>query len=170
MLGIGIGMSDKSSRLDGRDGMGETRSTGHGRRFCERVYRGFAGGRDYCASAERRAYLLAFRIRSPYFQKRNGLCATFREHCHTQKGRRMCTYEGTPTAMAKHARIVSPLPYPSALYIAGANSGKPNPASERRKVAAARANQPKASARAHARRLRMGQVTYRKQRAVRMYR
>ena len=92
------------------------------------------------------------------------------EHCRTQKGRRRCTYEGTPTAMAKHARIVSPLPYPSALYIAGANSGKPNPASERRKVAAARANQPKASARAYARRLRMGQVTYRKQRAVRMYR
>ena len=49
------------------------------------------------------------------------------------------TYEGMPTAMAKQARMVSPFPYPSALYIAGANNGKPKPARERKNVTAARA-------------------------------
>lgn len=49
------------------------------------------------------------------------------------------TYAGTPTAMAKHARIVSPFPYPSALYIAGAKSGKQKPAIERKKARAASA-------------------------------
>ena len=41
------------------------------------------------------------------------------------------------TAMA--ASIVFATPYPSASYIAGAKSGKPKPASDRKKVTAARA-------------------------------
>lgn len=41
--------------------------------------------------------------------------------------------------MAKHARIVSPLPYPSALYIAGAKSGKQKPAIKRKNARAASA-------------------------------
>ena len=41
--------------------------------------------------------------------------------------------------MATTASILSPLPYPRALYIAGANSGKPNPAMDLRNVTAARA-------------------------------
>lgn len=41
--------------------------------------------------------------------------------------------------IATAPRIESPLPYPSALYIVGANSGKPNPAHERRNVTAASA-------------------------------
>lgn len=41
---------------------------------------------------------------------------------------------------ANAARMVFPFPYPSALYIAGANSGKPKPASERRHDTAANAN------------------------------
>lgn len=41
--------------------------------------------------------------------------------------------------MATAARIESPLPYPSALYIAGANSGKPKPAHDRQNVTAASA-------------------------------
>ena len=49
------------------------------------------------------------------------------------------TYEGMPTAMAKAARIVSPLPYPRALYSAGAKSGNPKPARERRNATAAKA-------------------------------
>ncbi len=41
--------------------------------------------------------------------------------------------------MATAARIVSPFPKPRALYIAGAKSGKPKPATERRNETAARA-------------------------------
>ena len=41
--------------------------------------------------------------------------------------------------IATAPRIESPLPYPSAAYIVGANSGKPNPAHERRNVTAASA-------------------------------
>lgn len=39
------------------------------------------------------------------------------------------------------ANIVSPFPYPSALYIDGAKRGKPNPAADRRKVTAASATE-----------------------------
>jgi hypothetical protein len=38
-----------------------------------------------------------------------------------------------------HARIIFPLPYPSFLYIAGANRGKVKPASDRRHAVAASA-------------------------------
>jgi hypothetical protein len=41
--------------------------------------------------------------------------------------------------IATTAKIVSPFPNPSALYIAGANKGNPKPASDRKKEAAARA-------------------------------
>ena len=41
--------------------------------------------------------------------------------------------------IATAPRIESPTPYPSALYIVGANSGKPKPAHERRNVTAASA-------------------------------
>lgn len=51
----------------------------------------------------------------------------------------MQTYAGQPITMATTARIVSPFPYPSALYIAGANRGNPKPAIDRRHAAAARA-------------------------------
>ena len=86
---------------------------------------------------ERFAYLLALRMRSPYFQNRNGL--NQRALSGSEETNKKMTYEGIPTTIAKHARIVSPLPYPSALYIAGANSGKPKPARERRNVTAASA-------------------------------
>ena len=42
-------------------------------------------------------------------------------------------------ANATAARTVLPTPYPSLAYIAGAKSGKPNPAIERRKETAASA-------------------------------
>ena len=51
----------------------------------------------------------------------------------------LITYAGHPTTIAKIAKTVSPFPYPRALYIAGANSGKPNPASERKHETAASA-------------------------------
>lgn len=41
--------------------------------------------------------------------------------------------------IAHTARMVSPFPYPSFAYIVGANSGKPNPARERKHETAARA-------------------------------
>ena len=41
--------------------------------------------------------------------------------------------------IAMAARILSPLPYPSLLYIVGANNGKPKPANERKNETAARA-------------------------------
>ena len=50
------------------------------------------------------------------------------------------THAGHPMRIPTHARIVLPLPNPSALYIAGANSGNPNPASDRRNDVAASAN------------------------------
>ena len=58
-----------------------------------------------------------------------------------KRGRKMGlgTHAGHPTAMANAARMVSPFPYPSALYMGGAKSGKPNPVTDRRKFAAARA-------------------------------
>jgi hypothetical protein len=65
------------------------------------------------------AYRLAARILAPYFHSTNGA--------------------GHPITSAKPASSVSPHPYPSALYIAGANSGKPNPARLRRQDTAARA-------------------------------
>lgn len=49
------------------------------------------------------------------------------------------THAGHPRPMARHARMVSPFPYPSFAYIAGANRGKPKPARERRNETAARA-------------------------------
>lgn len=42
--------------------------------------------------------------------------------------------------MATTPKIESPLPYPSEAYIAGANSGNPKPAHDRRKVTAASAD------------------------------
>jgi len=50
------------------------------------------------------------------------------------------TYAGHPMNTARTAKIVFPLPYPSDWNIAGAKSGKPNPAHDRRKVAAASAS------------------------------
>jgi len=41
--------------------------------------------------------------------------------------------------MATTAKTVLPIPYPSALYMAGAKSGKPNPATERKQDTAASA-------------------------------
>ena len=52
---------------------------------------------------------------------------------------RCFTYAGQPIPIPQAARIVSPFPRPSALYIAGAKSGNPNPARDRKKEAAARA-------------------------------
>lgn len=49
------------------------------------------------------------------------------------------TYAGQPMTMATAPKMESPLPYPRALYIVGANSGKPNPAQDRRNVTAAKA-------------------------------
>ncbi len=51
------------------------------------------------------------------------------------------THAGVPTPKQNAAKIVSPLPYPSASYMYGAKSGKPNPASERKQDTAARAKQ-----------------------------
>lgn len=51
------------------------------------------------------------------------------------------TYAGHPMTAPTIASTVLPHPYPRASYIAGANSGKPNPAQERRNVTAARAKQ-----------------------------
>ena len=51
----------------------------------------------------------------------------------------METYAGHPNIIARHARIVFPFPYPSLLYMAGANRGKPKPASDRRHEVAASA-------------------------------
>ncbi len=53
------------------------------------------------------------------------------------------THAGQPIAIANAARIVSPLSKPSFTYIAGAKpeSGKPNPASERRQETAASARE-----------------------------
>ena len=48
-------------------------------------------------------------------------------------------YAGMPITIAAHAKIVFPFPYPRALYIAGANSGKPKPAIERKNVVEASA-------------------------------
>ena len=87
------------------------------------------------------AYLLACRIRSPYFQNRNGLS---KSRIGSERGVREewrgNTYAGHPMMMATTARIVSPFPNPRAWYIAGANSGKPKPHSERKKDTAARAD------------------------------
>jgi len=65
------------------------------------------------------AYLLLFRIRSPYLQKKNGA--------------------GITRAIAKTAKTVLPLPYPNLSYIVGANNGNPNPAIDRKTRTAARA-------------------------------
>lgn len=52
---------------------------------------------------------------------------------------RVETYAGHPTMIAIQAKMVSPLPYPRAAYMDGANNGNPNPHNERRKATAARA-------------------------------
>ena len=52
----------------------------------------------------------------------------------------MDTYAGHPTTIDTPARSVFPHPYPSLPYIAGANSGNPKPANERRKIVAASAD------------------------------
>jgi hypothetical protein len=62
---------------------------------------------------------LLFRILSPYFQKNHGA--------------------GQPTTIENPASRVEPPPYPRALYIAGAKSGKPKPAKERKHDTAANA-------------------------------
>ena len=49
------------------------------------------------------------------------------------------TYAGQPTTTATAARIVFPTPYPSALYMAGAKSGKAKPAMDLKNETAARA-------------------------------
>ena len=49
------------------------------------------------------------------------------------------TYAGHPNIIARHARTVIPFPYPSLLNMAGANRGKPKPASDRRHDVAASA-------------------------------
>ena len=49
------------------------------------------------------------------------------------------THAGHPNAIARHARTVHPIPYPSLSNMAGANRGKPNPAIDRRHVVAASA-------------------------------
>ena len=49
------------------------------------------------------------------------------------------TYAGQPTKIATNASKVSPHPTPRAAYIAGANSGKPKPAMERKNVVEASA-------------------------------
>ena len=49
------------------------------------------------------------------------------------------TYPGHPNIIATHARIVHPFPYPSLLNMAGANKGKPKPASDRKHDVAASA-------------------------------
>lgn len=60
--------------------------------------------------------------------------------CESGKGgTAMWTYAGQPITIATTARIVSPFPNPSALYIAGANRGNPKPASDRRHATAASA-------------------------------
>lgn len=51
----------------------------------------------------------------------------------------MKTYAGQPTTIATTAKIVSPFPNLSALYISGANKGNPKPASDRKKEMVARA-------------------------------
>ena len=51
----------------------------------------------------------------------------------------MGTYEGHPNIIAKHARTVHPFPYPSLLNMAGANSGNPKPANDRKHETAASA-------------------------------
>jgi hypothetical protein len=55
------------------------------------------------------------------------------------RNKKMKTYAGHPMTNATTAKIVSPFPNPSALYIAGANKGNPKPAIDRKKEAAARA-------------------------------
>lgn len=50
------------------------------------------------------------------------------------------THAGQPKAIANAARIVQPLPYPNLAYMAGAKSGKPKPARERRQDTAASAD------------------------------
>ena len=51
----------------------------------------------------------------------------------------MWTYAGHPMASARAANIVSALPYPRALYMAGAKRGKPKPARLRKQDTAAMA-------------------------------
>lgn len=51
----------------------------------------------------------------------------------------METYAGQPITIPSMARIVSPFPYPSFIYIDGANNGNPNPQRDRRKDTAASA-------------------------------
>lgn len=58
-------------------------------------------------------------------------------------GTNKMTHAGHPSPMERQAKIVFPRPYPSLWNIAGANSGKPKPASERRKETAARAGKGK---------------------------
>lgn len=54
---------------------------------------------------------------------------------------KMCaTYTGHPITIARTAMIVSPLPYPIASYIGGANRGNVNPARYRMHDTAARAD------------------------------
>jgi hypothetical protein len=60
---------------------------------------------------------LLFRSFSPYFQNNHGA--------------------GQPNTIAKPASREDPPPYPRAVYMAGANNGKPKPASERKHETAA---------------------------------
>ena len=86
------------------------------------------------------AYLLLMRIRRPYFHNMNGLIINLKKRMNTMKTKKwMGTYEGHPNIIAKHARTVHPFPYPSLLNMAGANSGNPKPANDRKHETAASA-------------------------------
>ena len=72
------------------------------------------------AAAVTLAYRLPLRIFSPYFQNSHGA--------------------GQPNRIATPANTVFALPHPKLAYIAGANSGNPKPAKERKAETAASAD------------------------------
>lgn len=77
---------------------------------------------------------------SPYRQKKYGL-DTRKTIEHSRKWEdEEGAHAGHPIAIATAARMESPTPYPSALYMLGAKSGNPNPQKDRTHVIAARAD------------------------------
>lgn len=85
--------------------------------------------------------MLQPRITFPYFQNNQGLQAVGCDQRWQPDGQRSDkTDAGHPIATATENKTVFPLPYPRDLYMAGANRGNPNPASDLRVPTAARAD------------------------------
>lgn len=82
-----------------------------------KIYSSACKVQDYRDDVGFLVYRLFILTALPYFQNKKGA--------------------GHPRTMATTARIVSPFPYPSLLYMDGAKRGNPNPARERRHETAA---------------------------------